>query len=38
LGLPQVPSSVALKRYNEYMGAVDGFNKELAATLMQMGW
>ena len=29
--------SVALKRYNKHMGAVDGFNKKLAATLMAMG-
>ena len=29
--------SHALKRYNKYMGAVDEWNKELAATLMQMG-
>ena len=29
--------STALKRYNKYMGAVDAFNKRLAATLMAMG-
>ena len=32
-----VACSVALKRYNKLMGAVDHFNKELAKTYMQMG-
>ena len=32
-----VECSVALKRYNKMMGAVDHFNKELAKTYMQMG-
>ena len=32
-----VSISVAIKRYNKYMGAVDHFNKELAKTHMQMG-
>ena len=32
-----VKCSLALKRYNKFMGAVDQFNKELAKTHMQMG-
>ena len=32
-----VACSVALRRYNNYMGAVDHFNKLLAATMMSMG-
>eukprot|EP00966_Prymnesium_polylepis_P214205 4960543-Prymnesium_polylepis.1 len=31
-----IKCSVALKRYNTFMGAVDQFNKELAKTHMQM--
>ena len=32
-----VACSVALRRYNNYMGAIDHFNKLLAATMMSMG-
>lgn len=32
-----VPCSIALRKYNKNMGAVDGFNRELAATHMQLG-
>lgn len=32
-----VPCSIALRNYNILMGAVDAFNRELAATHMQLG-
>ena len=32
-----MPCSIALRKYNKNMGAVDGFNRELAATHMQLG-
>jgi hypothetical protein len=32
-----VACSIAIKRYNKFMGAVDQFSKELAKTHMQMG-
>jgi hypothetical protein len=32
-----LPCSLTLRRYSRMMGAVDQFNRELAATCMQMG-